>query len=327
MQQRKRTFQRQGFYPLGCSYPLENFPFVKNSRHAALIILSAIGLMLYACAGTNSGKTARAKKEPRVEIPAGVDTSVAIAANKMARQLFVEYPLQVKAKQYADSAVVRFERSERLWNILEGRLDSTAKVDTVASIEQFNAAGRSLRQAVELDKQAATSADAANLRKQSLKALETARTAFELSLQLNTFDQNTKLWLARTYQLLAKRFLDEKNYLKAIGVLEHLTRLEKDQHALYARLGDCYTALKKYPTALQNFQKAEEVLAATTVFNVPPERELNASNVAAATDSAARFLYLYYQGESHIKLLDAPWRWQCCSAPKILRRRRRISTR
>jgi hypothetical protein len=273
-------------------------------RQAVLAILAS--LLLYACAGTNSGKTAKNKKEPRVEIPAGVDTSVAIAANKMARQLFVEYPLQVKAKQYADSAVVRFERSERLWKILEGKIDSTARIDTVGSIEQFNTAGRSLRQAVELDKQAVNSADAANLRKQSLKALETARTAFELSLQLNPFDQNTKLWLARTYQLLAKRFLDEKQYLKAIGVLEHLTRLEKDQHALYARLGDCYMALKKYPTALQNFQKAEEVLTVTTVFNVPPERELSAANVAAATDSAARFLYLYYQGEAHIKLLDAP---------------------
>jgi hypothetical protein len=305
--QRIETTQLIKPHPLGCFYPLENFSPVKIYRYAAVVIaFAAICLLLCSCAGTKSGNTSKGSKERRLEVPAGVDTSVAAASQRMARQLFVEYPLQVKAKQYADSAVVRFERSERLWSILEGKLDSTAKVDTVASIEQFNTAGRSLRQAVELDKQAANSADAANLRKQSLKALETARTAFELSLQLNPFDQNTKLWLARTYQLLAKRFLDEKNYIKAIGVLEHLTRLEKDQHALYARLGDCYMALKKYPTALQNFQKAEEVLAATTIFNVPPNRELNTTNVAAATDSAARFLYLYYQGEAHIKLLDAP---------------------
>jgi tetratricopeptide (TPR) repeat protein len=132
-----------------------------------------------------------------------------------------------------------------------------------------------------------------------------ARTEFEQALMLNPFDQNAKLWLAKTYQLLAKRFLDEKNYVKAIGVLEHLLRVEKDQHALYGRLGDCYFALKKYPTALMNFQKAEAVLAATTVFNVPTHLELTPPNLAAATDSAARFLYLYYQGEAYIKMLAA----------------------
>jgi tetratricopeptide (TPR) repeat protein len=269
-------------------------------------IYGFITILVCSCAGTNSGKGPKTKKERPPEIPAGVDSSTAVAANKFARQIFVEYPLQVKAKQYADSAVVRFERSERIWKILEGRPESSANIDPVAAIEQFNTAGRSLRQAVDLDKQAATTPiDAATLRRQSLKALETSRTAFELSLQLNPFDQSTKLWLARTYQLLAKRFLDERNYLKAIGVLEHLVRLEKDQHALYARLGDCYMAMKQYPTALQNFQKAEEVLVATTVFNVPAGNELTVANVAAATDSAARFLYLYYQGEANIKLLDA----------------------
>jgi tetratricopeptide (TPR) repeat protein len=240
-----------------------------------------------------------------LEVPAGVDTSVALASQSLARELFVDYPLQAKAKQLADSAMIKFERSDRLWQILEGKPDSAVAVDSVAAIEKFNSAGRNLRRAIELDKKAATANDPASLRQQSLQAIESARTDFEQALRLNPFDQNTKLWLAKTYQLLAKRFLEEKNYLKAISVLEHLLRMEKDQHALYARLGDCYFEMKKYANALMNFQKAEEVLAATTVFNVPADRELTPPNIAAATDSAAMFLYLYYQGEAHIKMSEA----------------------
>ncbi len=262
-------------------------------------------LLLCSCAGGSKTKIIKTK-EGKIEVPAGVDTSVAFASNRMARQLFVEYPMQARAKRVADSAAVRFERSEDLWKILEGKSDSSAIVDTVAAIEKFNEAGRSLLQARDLDKKATASpTDAATLRQESLKALETARAAFELSLRFNPFDNNTKLWLARTYQRLAERFLNEQNYIKAIGILEHLVRLERDQHALHARLGDCYLALKKYPTALQNFKKAEEVLMATTVFGVPPSREVNATNIAAATDSTSRFFYLYYQSESYIKLLEA----------------------
>jgi hypothetical protein len=274
------------------------------SRRVIAFLFCSIALLLSACAGSGK-KTFVKTKEGKVEVPAGIDTSVALASHRLARQLFVEYPMQVKARRVADSARVRFERSEKLWQILEGKVDSSAAVDTVASIEKFNEAGRTLQQAIELDKKAAAADDPASLRRQSLDALAKARSVFELSLQFNPFDSNTKLWLARTYQLLAKRFLDEQNYIKAIGILEHLSRLQRDQHPLYARLGDCYLALKKYPVALQNFQKAEAVLKATTVFNLPPNRDLNAANIAAATDSGAMFLYLYYQGESYIKLLEA----------------------
>lgn len=290
--------------------------FFVNRHFFVLTVFMAF--LFNACGGSKNlvVKT----KEGKVEIPAGVDTAVAFASNRMARQLFVEYQQQIAARRIADTARVRFERSEKLWKILEGKIDSTA-IDTVGSIEKFNEAGRTLRQAVDLDKQAAAASavNAAALRKEALQALEKARGTFELSLQYNPFDNNTKLWLARTYQLLAKRFLDEQNYIKAIGILEHLTRLQRDQHALYARLGDSYLALKKYPIALQNFKKAEEVLNATTVFSIPANRDLNATNIAAATDSGARFLYLYYQGESYIKLLEAD------SALSVLHRAKEFS--
>jgi len=274
-----------------------------RGRHD-FILTAVAAIALCSCAGTPKSKVIKTR-EGKIEVPVGVDTSVAMASQRMARQLFVEYPMQVKARRVADSAVVRFERSERLWKILEGRTDSTGAVDSAAAIEKFNEAGRSLKQAVELDKQAAVSTSPAALRQQSLEALEKARVVFELSLQFNPFDNNTRLWLGKTYQLLARRFMNELNYLKAIGMFEHLVRLQREQHAFYARLGDCYFALKKYPIALQKFQTAEAVLKAATVFNVPAGRELNAASVSAATDSGAMFLYLYYQSESYIKLLDA----------------------
>ncbi|MDZ7344411.1 MAG: hypothetical protein ONA90_07835, partial [candidate division KSB1 bacterium] len=270
-----------------------------------MLLSGLIAFSLSSCAGSRGTKNANSKESKSLEIPAGVDTSVALASHALARQLFVEYPRQVKAKQLADSAVAAYERSDRLWQALDGKADSLAGIDSVAAIEKFNSAGRKLRQAIDLDKQASAAPNDRLLREASLQALESARADFEKSLQLNPFDQNTKLWLAKTYQLLAKRFLREANYHKAVTVLKNLLRIEKDQHALYARLGDCHLALKQYGEALINFQKAEEVLAATTVFHVPADRELTPANVAAFTDSAAMFLYLYYQGEAHIKLLEA----------------------
>lgn len=293
-----------------------NIDFFRGRYDFILMILAAVALC--SCAGTPKSKVIKTK-DGKFEIPVGVDTSVAMASQRMAKQLFVEHPQQVRAKRVADSAVVRFERSEQLWKILEGQTDSTGVVDSVAAIEKFNEAGRSLKQAVELDKQAAASGDPADMRRQALVALDKARAIFEISLQYNPFDNNTKLWLAKTYQQLARRYLNDQNYIKAIGILEHLTRLQRDQHALYARLGDCYMALKKYPIALQNFVKAEQVLKATTAFNVPAGRELNATNITAVTDSGAMFLYLYYQGESYIKLLDAD------SALYVLHRAQEIS--
>ncbi len=323
MQNNRNIFHQIQNHQLICFYPLAAFHPLGNCRaslrRAIPFLFGLITLLLCACGGSKN--VVVKTKEGKIAIPAGVDTSVALASNRMARQLFVEHQQQIAARRIADTARVRFERSEKLWQILGGKVDSSAAVDTVGSIEKFNEAGRTLRQAVDLDKQAAvaSAAEAAALRKESLQALEKARGTFELSLQYNPFDNNTKLWLARTYQLLAKRFLDEQNYIKAIGIIEHLTRLQRDQHALHARLGDCYLALKKYPVALQNFKKAEEVLRATTVFEIPANRDLNAANVAAATDSGAMFLYLYYQGESYIKLLKAD------SALSVLHRAKEFS--
>ncbi|MDL1878618.1 tetratricopeptide repeat protein [Cytophagia bacterium CHB2] len=266
-----------------------------------MIVVSA-ALLLAACAGGRSQKSNR--KARALVVPAGVDSSVARQADSTAKMLFVEYPQQQKAKQISDSAAARVEKSNRLWELLEGRVDSTA-VDSIAAISSFNTAGLELKRAVALDKQAAEDPAPEELRRQSLQALETARAGFELSLQHNPFDATTRLWLARTYQLLARRFLDDKNHRKAAATLESLVRVQKDQHGLYARLADCYFALKEYQPALENFQQAERVLTETAVFGIPPNEPLNDRNIAAATDSSQRFLYLYYQGECHIKMRTA----------------------
>ncbi|MDZ7266877.1 MAG: hypothetical protein ONB48_06130 [candidate division KSB1 bacterium] len=270
----------------------------RNPRPAVMLLAA---LLLTACAGSRSAKPGRGAALP---VPAGVDSSVAVAADSTAKALFVEYPRQQQARQIADSSVAKVEKSNRLWEILRGRIDSLV-VDSAAAINRFNEAGRELQRAVALDKKAAGEPAPEQIRRQALQALEAARAGFELSLQLNPFDATTRLWLARTYQLLARRFLDERNHRKAAEVLESLVRVQKDQHGLYARLADCYFALQEYPAALENFREAERVLAATAVFGVPPHEPLTERNIAAATDSSQRFLYLYYQGECYIKMRQA----------------------
>ena len=241
----------------------------------------------------------------RLEVPAGVDSAVAQVADTLARELFVPWGRQVQAREKAKMAETEVEKSNALWQALTAERDSVklAPEDTVRAIEKFNQAGKELQQAIQLQK--SERADQEEIKKRILAHLEAARRGFEAAIQLNPFDPQTRLWLARVYQMLAQRFLSARHWEKAAEVLENLVRVERGQHGLFGRLAQSYLALERWDRALENFQKAERVLRQTAVFQVPEDRPLQDETVAAALDSATLFLYVFYQGESHIRMFQA----------------------
>ncbi|MFQ5769481.1 MAG: hypothetical protein ACE5HX_03025, partial [bacterium] len=237
--------------------------------------------------------------------PAGVDSSIAIKAASLAKHLFVPWPQQQRAQQKADSAKAKVEQSNKLWEALMANEDSLALAakDTVLAIQKYNEGARRLKEAISLQQE--SNSDQEQIKQQVLAHLEGARGGFEEAIMLNPFDSSTRLWLARVYQMLAKRFLSVSDWQKAAEVLENLVRIERGQHGLYARLGQCYLSLKKWDNALRNFQKAESVLRNTAIFRVPDDQPIDDKTIAAALDSSALFIYVYNQAESNIRLYRA----------------------
>lgn len=260
-----------------------------------------LGLVFFsACAGNMSTSK---RKSSRVMTPAGVDSSVAARADSLAERLFVSLDRERRAETHKRIGQKSAAKSDTLWKYLANELDPSFTVseeDSINAIHAFNAGAKNLQTLAQLEAsdQKARSPNAYKMEVQKL--LEDARANFERAMVLNPFDLETKSWLAQVYQSLAVRFLDDSHHKQAVKVLENLVRLEKGEHALYARLGESYYALKDWQSAHDNFALAESVLLQTAGL------DFNIQNEPPPIDNAALFYYVYYQGDTEIKLHDAP---------------------
>ncbi len=267
-----------------------------------LIPYSLIGLtILSACAGNLT--TSKNKTRPLM-VPAGVDSAVAARADSMADNLFVSIDREQRSETHKRIGKKSAAQSDTLWKYLAGELDPSFRVsgaDSLASIEAFNAGAKNLQALAQLESRDRKDSAPNNYKMAVQKLLEEARANFERALVLNPFDLETKSWLAQVYQSLAVRFLDESNHKQAVNILENLVQLEKGEHSLFARLAESYYALENWEAAHDNFVRAESTLlqAAGLDFNLE-------NNSEAASNNPALFYYVYYQGDTEIKLHDAP---------------------
>ncbi|MFQ5632467.1 MAG: hypothetical protein ACE5I1_27170, partial [bacterium] len=65
---------------------------------------------------------------------------------------------------------------------------------------------------------------------------------------------------------------------------------------------ECFANLNAWDRALENYQAAENVLRETAAFAVPDGQPMNNQTIAAALDSSALFLYVYYQMLANMRL-------------------------
>jgi len=270
-----------------------------NSLRKVIGLFSIILWFTY-CAGPK--KVVEVSERPQLNVPVGVDSSIAKEADSLSKELFVPWDQQQIAEKKKKEAEEKFEMSNKLWDALQMKQDSSTvqPEDTVKAIEKFNEAAKQLIALQKLQKNDRLAEE--DIRKQVLGYLESAQRELEESIQLNPFDRQTRLLLSQVYKALAERFLKMAAMEKAATILENLVRLEKDQHGLYGRLAQIYLALKKWDQALENFKRAERVLRETAIFQVPDTVELDSTAIAAALDSSTLFLYVYYQAESNIRM-------------------------
>lgn len=265
-----------------------------------ILLLSAF-ILLPHCAGSKPARPAFGPPAPTVA--AGLDSAVIARSDVLAESLFVSWERQEAAEQQRQAGQQQQEISDGLWQALSGHADSSAApADTAQAIGRFNQGARQLLALQQLQN---AGGDPAQQRARSQTHLDSARVYFEAAIRLNPFDANTRLWLARVYQLLAERFLADTRLPEAALMLRRLTRIDRGQHGLHGRLGEVYLRMNQWAPAKEQFARAEYVLRETAEFQVPEGVALNDSTVAAALDSAALFLYVYYQAESDIRLRRA----------------------
>ncbi len=273
-----------------------------NYYHAfQWLFLTGLGFLLSHCAGSRQKNTVEHWEPPPPIVAAGVDSTVAAEADSLANELFVTWQRQEAAQRLTRKGKAAVAENDSLWHLLTLSRDSfvVSQKDSLRSIHTFNHGARQLLKMKDI--QNSSKLNAEEIEQQLAIRLDSAQYYFEKALQLNPFDRNSRLWLARVYQMQGERLMRTRQLTKAATTLERLLRLDRSQHVFYGRLGQIYFTLKQWDRAYQNFHLAEETLKKSAIFEVPEQTPLSDSAIARQVDSTSLFLYVYYQGETNIR--------------------------
>lgn len=250
-----------------------------------IIIVTWLGLIgIMGCA--SSGR----KHVQKITIPPGLDSATVVRSNEIADKNFVSMPREKKANELAQLGKKELEKVDDFWKYLEQDLKQNKSL-TAEQKEQFdrevNLGAEYLQRYKEMSGNGANDAKV----KQALDFCHQAKTHLENAVAINPFDKNARALLAIIYYNLQHIFGLDKNYERAIEILERLTRIEKGEHELFRLLGENYLAVKDFEKALQNLQKAQTILLKTS-FDAPP-------------DTSLLFYYMYAQGDVYARMHDA----------------------
>jgi len=265
-----------------------------------------VGILLNGC-GTTSGK------RPPVIFPPGVDSLVAIRSDSLIDSLFVGPKSQLKAQDLTGQGKVKVDRSDSLWNLIEAKRDSQKAIpaDTQKrSADSRQEGTQKIKSAIsKFQNMPADSVNRQIIQTEIYKLLEEAQRLFEQALVDNPFDEETKTWLAKVYQLMATRFQETKKYERGIDVLKGLIRMNRGEPVLYFKLGTNYYFLKRWAEAYQNFKQAEKVLLAVTpleIRDIPADSSgLIQKMKSVPVDTGKLFNYIFFQADTKAKLYEA----------------------
>ena len=262
-----------------------------RTRITALVLATAA----FGC-GSGSGPSGITLPEAR-PVPAGVDSTVAVAADSLADASFVEPEAADEALVLQETGRLIVERTDSMWTVMSALVDSGRVVtpeDSAAAAAATNEGGVALVALDSLLRSSELEVEALAARTEVL--LDSAEVALEQAFQLNPFDTRSQVWLAQVYGLQARRLGQNEAYGRAIDELEKLVLLTPDQHTVYAMLANNYFYVENWDGAALNYEKAEEVYRATWDLVVEDPQPL---------DSAIVFSYVQAQGDMHVQRIDA----------------------
>lgn len=251
------------------------------------------------------------KRQPII-IPAGVDSSVAVVADSLVDSLFVSPEKQIKAQKLTWQGKQVVDRSDSLWNLIHTKIDSqqvVSEYEQKRALESRRKGARKIQEAISIRSGQIDSVNKEIIRANIFNLLEESQALFESSIVANPFDEETKVWLAKVYEMMANRFQDSKKYEKAVQILKSLIRINRGEPDLYYRLGMNYWFLKRWPEAYENFKQAKNLLLAITplgVSDVPVDSlQLIQQMALVPVDTSKLFNYIYFQADTKAKLYEA----------------------
>ena len=283
--------------------------YPKHQVLIAKLVILVVSVLLTGCGGSKATVSDPFGYSPFF-VPAGVDSTVAILADSLSRESFVEYERELQGRTLSEQAVALVQESDSLWKILEMTREDghvVSEDDSIQSIHSFNEAAVAYQEAAQL-----SGGDEETLLMRQAGLLDLAQEKFEEALSFNPFDEQTRALLGRVYLYQYNRLKRDGAIENSITVLERLVRLEKGRHDFFSELASAYYSQENWQEASINYQKAEMALIDTR------ETDVNAAEpgVLSEQDSLTLFNYAYYYGETSAFMYDTPTAMDALSRAK-----------
>ncbi len=249
----------------------------------AVCALGVLGILLAGCATTSQ------KPAQRLKVPPGLDSTTVVKSMELAKNSFVSADQEKQAAQLTTAGKKELDKVDEFWAYLEQRVKKAGLSENDKQLfdREYDLGAQYLERFKKLSENGTNDKKALEVQSYCVQAKE----HLEKAVTINPFDKNARALLAVAYYNLQHMFGIERNYEKAIEVLERLTRIEKGEHELFRLLAENYLAVKDYEKALQNIQKAQMVMLKT--------------NFEGPADTSRLFYYMYTQGDIYARMYDA----------------------
>ena len=227
-------------------------------------------LLLGACASSTEVMA------PRSAVPTlpGVDSTVVVQASELAASSFALDPVRAAEAREEGRATMRLVDSllndPTLEHLRPPTDSSTVRGDATA---RFNAGADALESLARADTI------------QAALLLRQAAEHFEEALRLDAFDEETRYWLARVYQMLADHYGSIDAVDRRVRILKRLVAMHQNRHDYVALLGEAVEQLGTREAGVQSgalWERAAQIAQDDADLDPGPD---------ASVDSAAVFAY------------------------------------
>ncbi len=234
-------------------------------------------------------------------IPPGIDSLVAVKADSLANNYFVDFTQKMKSAFYADQSKKLFKLGDSLWSLYHLMLDTTwhnTGQDTLRVKKLYQKCLLIVKpdESGNIDRGRLFP----GLKKVSVllkDMIEKAKEDAESSRYIDPYNLNARINFVEILNLLGKVAQEDDYFEQAVNELNKFLEFEKSQHNIYALLAECHYSLKNWEQAYTNFKKAQHVLEQTAIFQ-------SASRESVKLDTSLLVYYLEQQGDTKAKIYD-----------------------
>ncbi len=286
-------------------------------RRITKIILLCLLIFLIGCSGSEKVADVQIitidKKE--FQIPAGVDSAIAINAKIKAERLFVD----TKREKAADSLYKYFEDyrnlTEELFKVLENKKEEFTKIrqefrNLTESFDSQNPLSLQDRRKYEktFEQIAEDSLTISIVTSLLDYYLNYCSEHFDRAYQLNPYDLNSLFSKSLCYGDRGLMFLDTSAYRAAIQSQFEVLNYDKGTASVYQEIGKNYSNLKDRKKAHEFLSKAHQIYVLTSIFENPrpdTSEKFKKGKIPLHVDLKVYYFYLISKAEAELYVYEA----------------------